>query len=288
MYIQACEAMRRAGIWCMKEKSVIVKDKNKKTWGSGEEQDKVLRMAVTTVIILLIAGGIIVAVKLMNPREDITEGTKKLEELEKADLKAAENKIEELEKAERAADEERKSRPVNERFANSLVLGDSITQGLYEFGVMDQSLVIAEKGAEVTRAEDTGTLDMIRKAEEAKPQNLFLTFGMNDVEAARGDAAVFAEGYGKVLDEIKAAMPDTKVYVNCVLPASRTAVDNNEWYGNIPEYNKKLKEICEEKDVIFIDNTGLVKEEYYADDGIHQAPDYYPGWVENMAEAADL
>lgn len=265
-----------------------MKDENRKRWSKGEEQDKILHMAVIVVVVLLIIGGIIVAVKLLNPRVDITKGTEKLKELEQADLKAAESKIEELEEAERAADEERKSRPVNERFANCLVLGDSITQGLYEFGIMDQSLVIAEKGAEVTRPEETGTMDMIRRAEEAKPKCLFLAFGMNDVEAAGGDASAFAEGYGKVLDEIKSSMPDTKVYVNCVLPADKQAIEKNEWYGSIPQYNERLKALCEEKDVIFIDNTGLVKDEYYADDGIHQAPDYYPGWVKNMAEAADL
>lgn len=288
MYVQTCAAMQAIRRFCTKEKSVIVKDENRKKWSKGEEQDKILRMAVIVVVVLLIIGGIIVAVKLLNPRVDITEGTKKLKELEQTDLKAAESKIEELEEAERAADEERKSRPVNERFANCLVLGDSITQGLYEFGIMDQSLVIAEKGAEVTRPEETGTMGMIQKAEAASPRCLFLTFGMNDVEAARGDASVFAEGYGRVLDEIKNTMPDTKVYVNCVLPADKQAIEANEWYGNIPQYNEKLKELCEEKDVIFIDNTSLVKDEYYADDGIHQAPDYYPGWVENMAEAADL
>ena len=265
-----------------------MKGRNGRKRVNREEQDKVLRMAVTAVVVLLIIGGIIVAVKLMNPRVDITEGTKKLKELEKADVKAAEAKINKIEEAERAADEERKSRPVNERFANSLVVGDSITQGLYEFGIMDQALVLAEKGAEVTRPEETGTMDMIHKAEEINPQNLFLTLGMNDVEAARGDASVFAERYGKILDEIKSSLPDTKVYVNCVLPAGQKAIDRNEWYGNIPEYNEKLKELCGGKDIVYIDNTGLVKDEYYADDGIHQAPDYYPAWVENMAEAADL
>lgn len=255
---------------------------------SGEEQDKVLRMAVTLVVVLLIIGGIIVAVKLMNPRVDIKEGTKRLEELESADLKTVESRIEELEKAELAADEERKNRPVNERFANSIIIGDSISQGLYEFGVMDQSLVIAEKGAEVTRTEETGTMKMIQKAKEAKPQRLFLALGMNDVEAARGEASSFAASYGTFLDVVKSSMPDTKIYVNSVLPAQQHVIDEKEWYGSIPAYNEELKKLCREKDVIFIDNSSLVKEEYYTGDGIHQSPEYYPGWVESMAEAADI
>ena len=35
----------------------------------------------------------------------------------------------------------------------------------------------------------------------------------------------------------------------------------------------------------FIDNTDLVKQEYYADDGIHMSPSYYTKWVDHMAEA---
>ena len=40
--------------------------------------------------------------------------------------------------------------------------------------------------------------------------------------------------------------------------------------------------------MIFIDNTDLVKEEYYSEDGIHMAPDYYTEWVDHMAEVAKL
>ena len=52
--------------------------------------------------------------------------------------------------------------------------------------------------------------------------------------------------------------------------------------------NEELEKLCEEEDVIFIDNTDLVKEEYYSEDGIHMAPDYYTEWVDHMAEVAKL
>ena len=59
-------------------------------------------------------------------------------------------------------------------------------------------------------------------------------------------------------------------------------------YANISQYNEGLKSLCEELKVTFIDNADLVKEEYYADDGIHMAPAYYTEWVNRMAEVAGL
>ena len=47
-------------------------------------------------------------------------------------------------------------------------------------------------------------------------------------------------------------------------------------------------ELCEEEGVTFIDNQSLVKDEYYTEDGIHLASDYYGEWVNHMAEAAEL
>lgn len=262
--------------------------RDKKRNKTEEEHDKVLRTAVIVVILLLIIGGVIVAIRLANPRADIEEGAKKLEQLSKRDVSKIDARIQELEKAEKAADEEWQNRSLNEKFANSLVLGDSISQGIYEFGLMDQAFVIATKGAEVTRAEDSGSLNNLKKAAEAKPQNIFFAYGADDLVSAGGDETVFAEKYKAFLDEAKALMPDTAIYVNSVLPVNQTAIDKNASYGKVAQFNKALEKLCEEQAVIFIDQTEAVKEEYYTEDGVHMNPDFYQGWLERMVEAAEL
>ena len=133
-----------------------------------------------------------------------------------------------------------------------------------------------------------GMKGAIAKAEELKPQVLFLAYGMNDIKAARGNAKAFAKAYKAVLERLKESLPDTRIYVNSILPVRQSVIDENEWYGNIGEYNKKLEALCEKEDVTFIDNGSLVKEEYYTEDGIHMQPDYYTEWVNHMAEVADL
>ncbi len=259
----------------------------KKNRRSGEE-DKVLRFAVIAVVVLFLIGAAVIAVRMMNLRVDVSEGEKKLKELGKADVQEVEGKIQELEKAERLADEEWQNRPNNEKFAGSLVMGDSITQGLYVYEILDSSLVVAKKGVGVRSPDKTGLSDMINQVISAKPQNLFLAFGMNDIVAAGGDANVFSADYKVVLERLKEGLPDTKIYVNSVLPARQNVVAKDARYGKVPEYNESLKALCAEEEVTFIDNTGLVTEEYYEVDGIHMKKVYYQGWVNQMAVEADL
>lgn len=57
------------------------------------EGDKILRFAVAAVLLLFLVAGIVVAVRLMNPRVDATEGRKRLEEVASADVQEIDAKI---------------------------------------------------------------------------------------------------------------------------------------------------------------------------------------------------
>lgn len=264
-------------------------EKFKRKIRKSEEEDVVLRTAVTAAVVLLVIGIIIIAVKLANPKADTAPGLKRLKQLEQTDVTKTDAAIQELEKAEKEADEEWQNRPANEKFANALVIGDSITEGLSAYGILDGNLVIAARGAEVSGIEEGDeAAKAIAKAKELKPAKLFLAYGMNDVDAVRGHSEEFAVNYKAVLDDLKEALPDTEIYVNSILPVQQAVIDKDPYYGNIPQLNKALETLCEEEKVTFIDNTNLVKQEYYTEDGIHMEPDYYKDWVNHMAEEAKL
>ena len=163
-----------------------------------------------------------------------------------------------------------------------------MSQGLYEFGIMNESLVIAQKGIGVCGVGRDGLKECEDRVISANPAKLFLAIEMNDLKAARGNADTFEEDYRSVLQEIEKALPDTEIYINSILPVQSKVIEENSDYGNIPEFNERLARLCEEEGAVFIDNTDLVKDEYYTADGIHMSPDYYPGWVDHMAEVAKL
>ena len=259
-----------------------------KTKKKSEERDVVLRLAVTAMLIWMVIGGIVFAVGVMNPREDPRKGLEKLTKMEGGDTAEIDAQIKELEEAERAADEAWANRTVSEKFANSYVLGDSIAQGLYENQALEKSFVTAERDTGVCETEVSMINNHVSRAVEIGPQVLFLAYGLNDIKAASGDAQLFGAAYRRVLEELKESLPDTKIYVNSILPVTKEVVEEDGLYGNIPDYNRKLMEICEEEGVTFLDNGSLVKDEYYTEDGIHMASEYYGEWVNHMAEAAEL
>nr|WP_296262798.1 GDSL-type esterase/lipase family protein [uncultured Merdimonas sp.] len=252
-------------------------DKRKKT---------VLRTVILVVVILAAAGVILLALRLFHRGVDTSKGLERLKEMESVDVTAVDQKIQELEAAERAADEEWASRSANEKFANSLVLGDSIAQGLYEYGVLDSSHVLAERGAGLVNGGGELAASQIAQAKSLAPQALFLSYGMNDMNVT--DQESFLAAYRQALEDLKESLPDTAIYVNSILPVQQDTAAEQPAYANIPQYNEGLKSLCDELGITFIDNTDLVKEEYYADDGIHMAPAYYTEWVNRMAEVAGL
>lgn len=252
------------------------------------EEDRILRFGVTAGAALLIIGIIVVAVRMVHLRVDPTEGEKRLKELAKANVQEVDAKIQKLEKEERQASEEWQNRSYNEKFTNCLILGDSISQGLYAYEHLDPALVNAQKGVGVMFPDDTGFGAVEDQVIAASPQKLFIALGMNDTISADADADVFAEAYQVMLDKFKKGLPDTQIYVNSILPVAQAAIQNDARFGCVPDFNAKLKELCEREEIEFIDNTELVKDEYYEADGIHMSSAYYPEWLDHMAEVGDL
>lgn len=252
------------------------------------EEDRILRYGIMAGVVLLVVGVIVVAVRLRYLRVDTTEGEKRLNELERADVREVDAKIRKLEKEERKASREWKNSSYNEIFSDCLVLGDSISQGLYIYDYLDESLVNAQKGIGVVSPEDTGFDKVVGQVISAGPEKLFIALGMNDTISAKADTEVFKEAYLETIEQLKEGLPNTQIYVNSILPVSQKAVQADERFACVSDFNAGLKELCESEKIVFIDNTELVEDEYYEEDGIHMSSDYYPEWLEHMAEAAVL
>ena len=154
-----------------------------------KEKDHVLRTAVILATVIIALGGIVVAVRLNNPKQDTTKGRKILSEMDRTDVGKVNKKIQKLEEEERVKEEAADNRSVSEKFADCLILGDSITQGLYEYGVLDEANVQADRGTEVSEVSSKKIEEHIKKAKEMKPEVLFLAYGMNDIEAQNGNAS---------------------------------------------------------------------------------------------------
>lgn len=262
------------------------KKKMKKRGRTNE--DRVLRMAIAAVIILFALGAVFVGIKSLNPRPDIEEGIARLKKLDEVKVSDVESEIAVLDEEEAKELEALSKRSNKEIFKNTVIIGDFIAQGLCEQKVLSESYVFAVEDAAVYDLDATGVSEKLDAAVKAKPAVVFLELGVNDAAQTGQTAESFCENYGTLLSQVKEKLPNVKIYVNSILPVQQQAIAGQEGLADIPEYNRQLKELCQEENVAFLDNSGIVKEDYYKEDGKHMTKKYYTAWAKYMAEAAGL
>ncbi len=180
-----------------------------------------------------------------------------------------------------------KEPPPSDPIASLTFLGDSITAHMQSRAKVDPAQVWATKerylnlDSRITYARivapDTGKEELISAvAARIKPSHLVITLGVDyGVYYYRNDLSLFAKYYEKLLDEIATASPDTKLYLQSILPV--TAACKNLTNGMIDNANAVIREIAERRSLLYLDTQsvlrdgdGFLKKEYcYSEDGIH-------------------
>lgn len=222
---------------------------------------------------------------LSKSKVDTSEGIEFMKQAESADVTKIENKIAKLEEKDKSEDrqEEDTDRNYKAIFANSVIMGDSITEAFTEFDILNASSVIAKIGVELDELDD-----QIAKVEKLNPQTIFLSYGMNDIIATKGDTKEFIKQYDALLKELQKTLPDTKIFVNSIFPVQKQEIEREPSFEKLPDYNEVLRELCDKRQIAFVDNTDLISDRYYEEDGVHFKATFYPYWLNHMAEVASL
>ena len=244
---------------------------------------------------LILAGAIVFLCRRRSPGDDAVcqENIARLQELENTDISQIEQQLQNLKKA----DEDTSSYDadssallddvqIRQAFAGSVILGDSITNSIVEYGYLDTDVVVAKLGLSVAGADE-----QIATAISLNPSHVFMAFGSNDLEIYGSNASGFIEDYKKQIVKIQKALPDIPIYINCILPITDAAIAEIPDLAYYPQYNEGLISLCQEMGCTFIDNSPIVEEsseDLYEPDGEHVVMDYYPKWLTHMAQVAGL
>lgn len=235
-----------------------------------------IAVAAVLLIILIVNG----VRSIFTGHPDTSAGVEYIQQEEAGDVAAIEAKISQLEAQDNNGED---TRSLKEKFMGTVVVGDSITEGFAEYDVLNASSVVAQIGVHLTELDD-----MIAKVKELSPGIVFLSLGMNDVTATNGDTEQFTSEYKAVIEKFQEEVPDAHIFVNSIFPVQDSALSEEAALASIPQYNEALQTLCESMSVGYIDNTDLVQDQYYEQDGIHFKSEFYPIWGENMAEVAAL
>ena len=169
-------------------------------------------------------------------------------------------------------------------YENTIFMGDSITEVLSEFGILDSYNVIANKGDTVIKASQN-----IDKLQGINPKNLVLLYGMNDVIAFDSNSSeessnAFKEKYIELINSIKAVLPKTNIYLISPLPVMNNAVNTNYRLTNenLNEFRLKVTEVASATGSTYIDLASIItdKDSLHEQDGIHYKYDFYRIWLD--------
>jgi lysophospholipase L1-like esterase len=164
-----------------------------------------------------------------------------------------------------------------------IFLGNSITDGS-EWAELFRDPRIKNRGisADIT----DGVLERLDEVTESHPLQIFLMIGINDL--SRGQSVqLILENYHKIINKIQRDSEDTQILIQSILPVN----DNFAKFENhvnksdlVIELNTKLKNICQEYGVIYIDLYSQFTDDNgkldvkYTNDGLHLTGPGYLLW----------
>lgn len=254
-------------------------------------------------VIALAAAGLLYTVLKKSSADDavVKETVSRLKAMEEADVSEVEAAIsvaEELPLARVLEPSERKDleeRIVNgyvlddvsirQAFRDTAILGDSITESIWEYGYLDQDVVISKMGLSVANADE-----QFATAISMAPSVIFMNFGSNDLEFYEENYEQFIDAYREQIHKVKEALPNARLFINLIIPLTEGAIEEIPVLANYPRYNEALKALCEEEGMTWIDDSFIVEADpsLYEPDGQHVVMSFYPQWLTYMAEVAGL
>lgn len=220
-------------------------------------------------------------------RTDASEGISYIQALENVSVSVTEKTIVKEETTVRKAAPKKKKSPAvtttteaatvvdgnfRAAFKDIIISGDSIVMAIYEYGVLDDTQVIAEIGAGAGFLRESTPAIV-----SAKPQYLVLHYGENEL-STKEEASYFINRYKECIQELQKQLPNTVIFVDSIFPVLEKAYKSEPYTVNIDYYNSLLKQMCNELNVIYLDYTKVwlaYEKNYYDADGIHPLKSYY-------------
>lgn len=122
----------------------------------------------------------------------------------------------------------------------------------------------------------------------SNPDKIFIMAGTNDLIDLNLDE--YGKLYSNLIQEIKNSLPNSKIYIQSVLPSNHEFKKNYASNKKIQKANLMAKELASKYDCQYIklyylyvnDQNELIKE--LTTDGVHLFPDSYMRWSEAIRQ----
>lgn len=189
--------------------------------------------------------------------------------------------------------------PVGEEwFDDAIFIGDSLTEGISAYNLIDKNKVIASTGINpqsiLTKAcvKDINgkTVTVLEALSKLSPKKIYIMLGSNGVAFIPKDKMI--ELYGEFVDGVKKSHPDSQIYLQSILPVTSQKENSDDRYANskIDEYNDAILKMAGEKEVYYLNIAESIKDangclpSSAGNDGMHFGPKIYNQWLDYLRE----
>lgn len=176
-------------------------------------------------------------------------------------------------------------------FEDAVFIGDSRTEGLMLYGGLNTATFYVHKGLTVGSiftkevVKDGGeTISILQALERRRFRKVYVMLGVNELGWTY--EKVFIQRYGELVEEIRRLQPEAVIYIQSILPISRSRSEKDSVFNNqrVELYNSLLVDMCREKGIRYLNVAEAVRDEGGAlpeeatTDGIHLKPAYCVKW----------
>ena len=183
----------------------------------------------------------------------------------------------------------------NDYFRNALFIGDSMSDGLYNYGLIrDYTNFYALESVTVynvfdvvipyrtpTEQYDTALGDLLKSQ---KYRKIYFLLGMN--ELGEPDTTAFRMQYMKDLKKIRRLQPHAIIYIQGIFHVSGKRSSSDPAFNNraVVQRNEAISTLANGHDIFYIEPSEAVCDENgdmiaeYTNDGIHLTSEHYPIW----------
>lgn len=173
-------------------------------------------------------------------------------------------------------------------FRDAIFVGDSLTEGLMDYGNLDEAQYFCHVGLniyqlfETPKKDDTSGLTLEETLSRKKFRKVYLHLGINELGTAT--TSYFVKHYAAAIEQIRELEPDALIFVESIYPVTKEKSDSDEVFKNstIRERNKGLSTLSNGKNIFYLDLTpvlddgnGNMRADCSGDD-VHPKAKYYP------------
>jgi hypothetical protein len=146
-----------------------------------------------------------------------------------------------------------------------------------DLNILQKTINYPETGQEMT---------ISAAAVVAKPRYIVLNFGVNGIQTFGKNEKLYTTAYGKLIDAIHEASPDTVVILQTVYPVAANQASFGEGAATINAYIKRLNELLPDIATahnayvvdtasVLVGSDGNLRSDYQTGDGIHLTTEAY-------------